>query len=61
MNATVLFEVVNETDISFRIKKNEGKTSKGNSVVRRNIDNMAFKMGAEEIKGQHCFMLHPED
>lgn len=61
MNATVLFEVVIGTGIFFRIKKNEGETSKGNSVVRRNIDNMAFKMGAEEIKSQHCFMLHLED
>ena len=61
MNAIVLFEVVNEIDIFFRIKKKERKTGKGNSVVRRNIDNMASKMGAEEIKGQHRFMLRPED
>ena len=61
MNATVLFEVVNETDISFRMKKKEKKNGKGNSVVRRNIDNMAFKMGAEEIKGPHSFMLRLED
>lgn len=61
MTKTVLFEVVNEIDIFFRIKKKERKTSKGNSVVRRNIDNMASKMGAEEIKGQHRFMLRPED
>lgn len=61
MTKTVLFEVVNEIDIFFRIKKKERETSKGNSVVRRNIDNMASKMGAEEIKGQHRFMLRPED
>ena len=52
MNATVLFEVVNETDISFGMKKKERETGKGNSVVL---------MGAEEIKGQHRFMLRSED
>jgi len=48
MNATELFEKVNEAAISFGMENKENDTSKGNAIVRRNIDPVAFQKGAEE-------------
>lgn len=48
MNATELFEAVNAAAISFGMVKKENETNKGNAVVRKNIEQLAFLTGAED-------------
>jgi 5-methylcytosine-specific restriction protein B len=48
MNANDLFNAVNTAAVSFGMIKKENETSKGNAVVRKNIEPLAFQAGAEE-------------
>ena len=48
MNATELFDKVNAAAVSFGMRRKESETGKGNAVVRRNIEPLAFQNGAEE-------------
>ena len=48
MNATELFDKVNAAAVSFGMRRKESETGKGNAVVRRNIEPLAFQDGAEE-------------